>query len=382
MATSIIPEKQTEIQQEAAFVDSFSTRLEKGEVGVDRGRVKLEREAAGDPPAKPAAEAEGKTTPDGAEDTAAAGTSSETGKSGEPANASDETEGAKSDTTDTGKEPAEGEGEAKPDAEKPKEGEKEDEDEPEETELAKEARAELAKYGLTVKLEDLPKEAQAIVKTKLSNMEAAFSRAMMDARSYRKEEAPLKAELQFLRDNKALAIVELIQQHPELEEEINTLLTEATTDTGKKALEITTRDKRASVLKGIEDQAAAVERVEQRADAISTYVKTACTKLNLPLDIVVAAVVNRLNEKPEDKRDLTDEEIDAIIGRQQLILKRHMGERTAKTRKEEIQGRKEDRKTTSPAAKATPSAGVTPVAKPAPKTDEEFVEQFVARAGR
>lgn len=392
---------------EAAFVDSFASRIAAGEVGVDRGRAKADREAAAPAaPAKPADSEKGKTTATAEAGTPATDTSTKkAAPSGEPEPGSDDDAAKKTAKPDTGTdhgaagdevdgEPGQGTDKGKQGA-----GEEQVDDEIEatvtddrdvddltENELALEARAQLKKHGLTVTMDDLPPEARPLVKAKFDGMTAAFTRAMMDQREYRKEETQFRAERAFVEAHPDLMIAEMIAKDPSLIDKIQARIDEAGTDTGKKAQEVVIRDERRSAVETIEKQNAAIERVNQRADAIDSYVRTACTKMNLPYDIVVDAVVNKLNDKPDDARDLTNQEIDAVIGRQQRILAKHVGERRLTQRQEEIQGRKGDKKTVSPAAKSVPdSTPAAPGGKKAPKNDAEFADYFVAKhsgAGR
>lgn len=401
----------TDNQAEAAFVESFSAKLADGTVGVDRGRAKTDREAQEEkkdvvaPKAKESKESKGapaaaldadteaddtpadEITPDGSEadpdDPDAEKDDADTDINPDKDDAAADTDGKPDDDVDDEETPA--------DVVDPV-----DDEETPEAELAKEARAELAKHGLKMTLDDLPKEARPMVKAKLDNMTAGYTRAMKEARAYRKDEAQYRASRSFDAQHPDLRIMELIEadrtarslyekehgkapEEPDLLDRVQARINESETETGRTALSVVTKDKRADALKGIEANAIEADRVLQRADEMTTYVQTACTKLNLPFEIVVAAVVNKLNEKPGDTRDLSEDEMDAVIGQQQRILAKHLGVKKVAQRKEEIQGRAKDRKTVSPAAKAgTGGAPVAPAGKKLPRNDAEFIQQFTS----
>lgn len=388
------------IKEEADFIAELSGKLERGEVGVDRGRAKQERVAADEgkagkkeEAAKPAESAKGKPAASAKSGTAAEGTTSEEGTPGKPKAEPETEDPEKVTTTETGESPAE-EPTTKEEPDKDSKGGEDDkkdddvkdldddiEDTPE-AELAREAQTALEKYGLKMTMDDVPKEARPLVEKKLAHMTAAFTRAMMEQREYRKEEGPLKAERDFIKKNLDLFIYEQLQADPSLADKINARVEEGGTETGKEALKVVTGNKRKEAFDAIQSAFNTQEQVLRRADEITTYVKQACLNLNLPFDTVVEAVVNRLHDKPDSDRNLTQQEMDAVIGKQQRIFAQRDGDRRREQKKSEIKGRAEDRKTVSPAAKASGGAGtIAPANKKAPKTDDEFVAHMEQKRG-
>lgn len=370
--TATQPASVTAAQEEQAFVDSFAQKIEANEIPQDRGRAKAEREAA--EAAKSNDDESTKTDETDKDD------------SGKPANegtrtGSDDTPADEDEGTDNDDKP---EGTVDADAEKSKDDDATDTDEdeePDDAELAQEAAAALEKHGVKLKLEDLPKEAQPLVQQQLKLMQAGFTRALQEARAYREEEAQFRAERAFVDQNPALVIVELLQKGgADLEAKVNELLDGASTDVGKKALEVTTREARSEVLKSIAAESQKTQRLLDRADVITTYVKTACTKLNVPFDLVEELVASRLLEKPADARDLTETELDGIIGKVQRSISKRLGERKQQERKDAIKGRQQDRKTVSPAARSIPGTGTpAPTGAKAPQNDEEFASYMAGK---
>jgi hypothetical protein len=338
------------VKAEEAFVAEFSGKLESGAVGTDRGRAKQERVAAAETPekkkeeapAKPAAGKTDKSTESPKAGTEATDTSTEERASPGESKADPEDGDEAEDESDTGGDTADDDSEDKDDDDQADDEDEEkaddvevDADAPEE-ELAREAREQLDKHGVNMTMDDLPKEARPLVQRKLAQMTAGYTRAMMEARAYRTEEAQFHAERRFIKENPDLFIFEMLQEDPELADRINKRVGEGETETGKEALKVITGKKREEALKAVQSVVQANERVNQRADEIEEYVRTACTKLNLPFDVVVETVVNKLNDKPDDQRNLSNQELDAIIGRHQRTFQQRDGDRKKTVRQQEI----------------------------------------------
>lgn len=358
-------------QEEESFVNSFTEKVINDELPQDRGRAKADREAAeaaGDDDEKPT-----KTT---ATDKPKTGKpDSEGTRTGSDEGTDDDDEGTSDDKPEGTVDDGEGGTEDDDDA-----GVEEEESD---TELAQAAAAELEKHGVKLKLEDLPKEAQPLVEQQLKLMQAGLTRAMTEARSYRAEESQYRAERAFVEQNPALMIVELLQRGgAELESKVNELLDGAGTDVGKKALEVTTREARSEVLKSINAESEKTQRLLVRADVMENYVRTASTKLNIPFDLVEELVAARLMEKDPASRDLSETELDAIIGKVQKSIAKRMGEKKLSERQDAIRGRQQDKRTTSPAARAGAGGGApSPTGAKAPKNDEEFATMMATKLG-
>lgn len=381
------PQSVLDGREEMDFVANFSKKLADGETPTDRGRAKQERirdvmTASDD------GEDAGKASESKPKDKSKPDNSKPEGtRDDEPGDdpeddddKDDDTEnGAAADDVDEdepGDEPKDDEDDVDDDDED--DVDEDDDEAPSETDLAKEAQASLEKHGLKVRLADLPAEARPLVQKTLDHARSVVSRAMAEHTAFRTEKQQFEAEMAFKRAHPALFIAELLEGEngEEIEAKVNELLRGANTDTTKNALAITIRDKRKEVLEGIQSAAARTEKQLQRADAIDAYVRTASTKLGLDYDLVVESVLVKLADKPDDARDLTQQELDAIIGRHQRAKQKLVGEKRQKDRKTEIQGRVRDRKTTSPAAKAGSGNTPAPTGKKPPTNDNEFIEHM------
>jgi hypothetical protein len=259
----------------------------------------------------------------------------------------------------------------------------EEDDEPEEDELAEEAKAALIKHGLKLTLDDVPKEFRPIIQAQVQNARTASIRALQEQRAYRKEEAQYRAKELFDEKHAARRVVELLHTkdgalNEELYKEVNDLMAEMETATGKKSFAIINKDERASALKAIETETNARDTVKSRGDEMVAYVARAATKLDLDFEALSDAIAAKI--ALSDTIGLTDQEMDAVIGR----FKRHqdhlLSRKKLTQRKSEIQGRTEDKKTISPVAKGK-GAAATPAGAKLPKNDEEFKQQFLAKYG-
>ncbi len=269
------------------------------------------------------------------------------------------------------------------DEDEPEVLEDDEEIEPTTDELAEEARAELVKHGLKMTMDDVPKEYRPLVKAKIDNAEIAVQRALNGARAYRKEEAQYRAARAFDEQRPALRVMELLHDkdgklNEELYEQVNALMAEMETPSGKKLFVKDVRDERLAIQQAIEAQRTVIEQTESRGSEMVTYVARACARLGLPFmstSKLVAAEV-ALREHPE--QGLTDREIDAILGDVLRDRKKDLGEKKAADKKDAIRGRTLDKKTTTPAGKGG-SGAPAPAKKPMPKNDEEFTADFVSR---
>lgn len=371
-------------------MESFSKKLEGGETPTDRGRAKQER-IRDAMTASDDGEDAGKTSKSNPKDKSKPDNSKAGGTQDDEPEDDPDANDDKDDDTDTGKAADDDADEEDPDADPDddeEKDEKEDEvddedDDPTESDLAKEAQASLAKHGLKVRLADLPAEARPLVQKTLDHARAVVSRAMAEHTAFRAEKQKFDAEAEFRRQHPEYLIAELLEGEngADIEAKVNELLKGATSDTTKKALQVVIKDKRKEVFDGITAVAARTEKQLQRADAIDAYVQTACRNLKLDYDLVVESVLNKLTEKRESDQDvdLTQQEVDAIIGRHQRARQKLLGEKRQTDRKTEIQGRKRDRKEVSPAAKAGAGNTPAPTGKKPPTNDAEFGEYMAEK---
>lgn len=253
------------------------------------------------------------------------------------------------------------------------------------TELAAQVRETLERSGLKLTLKDLPANVRPLVQKKLDHANAAVTRALQEATGFRKERAQFLADQRYRDEHPELAIAELLDKHPELAEKVNELVEKNADPDKKKLFEITVRESRQAALNAITSQESATERKFQRADEIESYTRRACAKVGIPKDamsLVEESIAHALLNKPEEQRDLNEDELDAIITRHAKVFRRTTRENRRQEQQRNIRERKQDRKTTSPAVRAgngvvTPA----PAGRRPPKSDAEFVNHMVAKLG-
>jgi hypothetical protein len=241
----------------------------------------------------------------------------------------------------------------------------------------------LKKHGLKTTVDDLPAEMRPIVTAKLKDLNAAFTRAQMEATQFRRERATFEADRRYREQNPELALAEVFAKNPDLIDKVQAQLDKLEDPDKKRLFESDVRDTKKKSADAVEAEMTEYERRLSRGDEIENYTRRACSRLNLPFEIVENAIALALDEKPADRKDLTSEELDAIIGRQQRVIKRHTTAVVRETKKKGIQQRTADRRATTPAAR--PGSGTaTPTPTPAapPKTQAEFIAHMVAKNGR
>lgn len=301
----------------------------------------------------------------GSDDAPAGDDSKETGEGAAPAAADD---------TPEGEEPAKEEGDDKTD----------DEDGPAaDAEAEKQFLATMKKHGLNLKLEDVPAEARPIIEGKLSAMQAAFTRTQMEATAFRAERAEYQAERRFMEEHPEMAIAEVLAKDPDLIEKVQAQLDRHADPDKAKLFGIEIADARKAALNAVSEELTRDERANARADEIVSYARRAASKFRIPYENLENAITLKLAELPEDKRNLTDEQIDAIIARQARIDKAHTSAVVREDRKKTIQDRTADRRTTTPAARIGSGArAATPTGAKKPTNDSEFISHMQQKAGR
>lgn len=236
------------------------------------------------------------------------------------------------------------------------------------------AAAKQAKVALT--LDDLPEEARPLVKKRIKELEAGFTRAMQDARSYRQDEAKFRSEEAFRTANPAEYVVDLLLSNPALGEQVNVLLDSITTDTAKQAHEIVVRDKRREATEATAAQLKAKDARAVRGLALQSYAETSAMKAGVPMELgVEASVIAHIAEHG----DITEQDIDTIVASKAREYSNHTRAIRREASKKYVTGKVKDR--ASAGLKVKPGSGITPApsAKPKPKSDAEFADAFVSK---
>lgn len=240
--------------------------------------------------------------------------------------------------------------------------------------LAAEVKAKLAKAGLNITLKDIPAEARPLVQKKLDHAQAAVTRALQDATAFRKEKQQFQAEQRFRDEHPEMAIAEILDAKPELIEKVQEHIDKLADPDKKRLFANDVKEARSKALNAIQQAEAQHERVMQRADEMESYIRRASQRLDIPASVVEKAVALELMNKPDNARDLTAQELDAIITQEAKAFRSVNRQRTLRQQKETIRERTRDKKTSTPAVRAGSGApAATPGGRRAPKTDAEFV---------
>lgn len=249
-----------------------------------------------------------------------------------------------------------------------------------EDELDEDFKAEAAKHKVALTVDDLPVEARPLVQKRIKELEAMATRATMDARAYRKEEAQFRAEQKFQEENRAEYVADLLLKNPELGDAVNAIIEGLTTPHAKQALEVVVERKRERALA---DTNAALKAQSDRAErgiALENYTRTQAMKHGVPFENVNDAIVaDILGRKAGD--DITERDIDAIVAEK---ARRHEASLRAARReasKKYVQDKVKTRETGG--LKVKPGTGNIPAPSGAakPKNDAEFAESFAAKMG-
>lgn len=290
--------------------------------------------------------------------------------------AEQEEAGKRAGPTDTAAEPVDGEpepGGEKDDAddleEEDLENERENGDEVDE-ELDPEFQAAAARAKLPTSLEDIPEEARPLVKKRLKEVEAGFTRAMQDARQYRAEE-------RFRRENPVDFIAEMLAADPELEERVSAELERRGDETYRESRKIITDKKREDVAKAIDQDARATEAREARIGEVETLTTKACEQFGIPFGRAVeAAIANAIITS--ETGDVSNKDITAIV----KGIAKELGVEGRRRQTEEGKQRIIDKqKGRAAAPRVRPGSG-RGVAPPAPSTKGMTLEQKVAASAQ
>jgi len=342
--------QQTANAEEAAFIEQFSTKMEKASAADEPEEEKKESESESESE-KPESEKKGDEEDDAEPEP-------------EPEKKSDDAESEK----------------------KKKDSEDLDDDEAAPDKVDEATAAALKKHGLKLTMDDVPEAVRPILQKKMAHVDAVLTRALQDARGYRKTEREVLAERKYFEEHPDLYLAEQFyrlspEQRDELVVKVQAQLERFTSTDGAKLFEHETKEERDAARHAVDEQYTVAEHRMQRADEIAVYARTASVRLGLPWEHVENAVVVALSQKPEDTRDLTEAELDAIIDKQARIWRRHSVAIVREDKKTAIRERTKDRATTSPAVRiggAGAPLARTPTTKIA-ANDEEFIEQFIAK---
>jgi hypothetical protein len=275
----------------------------------------------------------------------------------EPAEATTEAEPAADTAEDT-------EAAAEPvEAEDAEPAEKTEEAEPEEDlEGLKEA---LAKHKAP-RLEDLPEEARPLVEKRLKEMNAAFTRAQQEATAFRTEKAAYEAEKSYRQTNPVDAIVADLLSSPRLLEQVNEELEKLTQPVyaEAKTKERETNQKIARL--EAEDRRRQAEFYETRAGHVEHYTESLAASEGVPFALVEPLVAAAI----EKNRNITDDQVKAIVQQYAPIYRRSVGAHKREAKKDLAKQKVSDQKTAGLTVKpgASSAKAPAPAAKKLPTT--------------
>lgn len=265
------------------------------------------------------------------------------------------------------------------------EGEAEDDDEgqPASDELADldpedeapvKLEAALRRHGAKAVVEKLPPALRAIVKKRLAEMEAPFTRAMKEATAFRPQQAELLAERKFRQDNPVDYVLDMLLADPSLGEKVNERLDEISgSTTTREAHDVVVQDKKRKALEAVTKETTQAEARIQRGQQIEAYVERRMTALGIPAELgVEEAVALHITEHG----DITREEVDRILGAKAKQAERLFRGRKRGDRRTYIDAKVKDRKTAGLKVKPGSGAAPAPGKGKTAKNDGEFLEQM------
>jgi hypothetical protein len=234
------------------------------------------------------------------------------------------------------------------------------EDDEDEDEIADETKGALEKHGAVLTLDEIPKEYQAPIKAKLRNIDAAFTRAQMEATAFRTKAREVEAEERFRKENPARYIAEVLLASPDLIESVQDLIDKTVDPDQKKLFEILTRDARKEAADKVTSEQTAYERALSRGQEVNDFAQSQAKALGLPWRLAERTVYSALLEKPEDKRDLTNAEVTALLKAEAAEYTKEQRAITRKASVDLVKDRTSSRRAAPPAGARTPGSAVSP----------------------
>lgn len=257
----------------------------------------------------------------------------------------------------------------------PATGEETDEDdEPVVTDEA--FQAAMAAERASLSLDGVPEEARPVVQKKIKDLEAGFTRSMQKLAAERKAAAEARAEARFQQERPVDFITELLVSRPELMDQVNAKLSEfEASPTAREAHGVIVERAREKA-RTVEQEALAAEAAkEAKALEVTRMAKAAARAAGVPWEMGVEA---KVAAHLAIHGDITEAEVRDIATDAARVWKRHLREQERTKANAYVQEKVKDRKTAGLVVKPASGAAPTPAPRPTPKTDDEFIAQFVA----
>lgn len=240
------------------------------------------------------------------------------------------------------------------------------------------------KQGITADLSDLPDALRPILLEKVKHMNAGYTRAMQEVRSFRKEKAELDAVKTYQTQHPDQYLADLISADPKLIETVNAELERRQDPTYAKALEKSRdADAKLATVQAAEAEVAAQSRQEQ-IEALEVHCERAIKAAGIPTDLVADAITLLTQQAHAAGRLPTEAELDAVIQRHAQTFKRHMGAQKGATKRQftrdYLHTKRQDKATAGMPGKPSGSAAST--ARPPQKAAASLEEAMYATLDR
>lgn len=220
--------------------------------------------------------------------------------------------------------------------------------------------AALKKYGVALDLTEVPEPARAPLIKKLAAMEAGYTKAMQDARSYRAEKAEFEAAKDYETKQTEKHIADLLDKDPTLLEKVNAEVEKRTNPTYREALEL--QRQAAKDRASTDAQARAQQEADRDAQVaqLNSYVVSAVKNAKVPFALVEDAIVRADTAKYQAGNGfLTEAEIDAIVTAKAQVYHRGLSGAKGAERRKYVEDKLEDKRANKNTRKPSGS-GVTP----------------------
>ena len=218
----------------------------------------------------------------------------------------------------------------------------------------------LKKYGVAIDLTEIPEPARAPLVKKLAAMEAGYTKAMQDARSYRAEKAAFETAKEYETKQTEKYIADLLDKDPALLDKVNAEVEKRTNPTYREALDLQRQAAKDRA------EADAQARAQQEADRdaqiaqLNSYVVSAVKNAKVPFALVEDAIVRADTAKYQAGNGfLTEAEIDAIVTAKAQVYHRGLSGAKGAERRKYVEDKLGDKRANSNARKPSGS-GVTP----------------------
>lgn len=250
-----------------------------------------------------------------------------------------------------------------------------DEDEPVEEVTDEAFAAAMAAERAPLSLDAIPEAARPVVQRKMKDLEAGFTRAMQKLGAERKEVAAVKAERRFQEERPDDYVVTLLLSQPDLMARVNKKLEEIEgSPAAREAHSIVVERAREKAL-ATEEQALAREKADiKRAKDIEMMGRAAAKAAGVPFEMGVEADIAaylKING------EVSEADIRSIAAEKARIWKAELRKNERVGREKYVAAKVGDRAKAGLAVRPSTGAAPAPAGKPLPKSDDEFIAQFI-----